>query len=300
MREYAAVAPTFWTRGSGKRLRGDAEAQVVALYLMTSPHTTMVGIFHLGLPTLSHETGLTLEGARKGLERTLQEGLAHWDEDEELVYVPALARYQVGERLGRGKGGKMDHRVTGVKRALAPFEGHRFHDMFLERYGDAYSLWDANDQGASEELERGPRARARVPAPAPVPDPTPAGAREEQSACHEQPLLAVSQRPEYRNFEKSFAGHMPSGDNWLDDETRAFAKNNGLTLSAELADVRDYAKSKAILSSDWNAELRRSMRRHVEQRGARNSQTGPVASADVRDVNDMTGVIRLPKRGGAA
>ncbi len=157
MRAYGSVSPMFWTRGSGKRLRGDKAAQLVALYLMTSPHTTMVGIFHLSLPSLCHETGLTLEEARKGLERCYEEQLAFWDEVEELVFVPALAHHQLGETLK-----KTDHKVKGVVRALAPYKGHRFYDLFLERYADSYSL----DEAASKSLPRDD-----VPDPAPVPVP---------------------------------------------------------------------------------------------------------------------------------
>lgn len=170
MRTYASLAPTFWTRGSGKRIRGDAEAQIVALYLMSSPATNMVGIFNMDLPTLCHQTGLTLEGARKGLARCSEEQIAFWDEEEELVWVPALARYQIGESLRLGKGGKPDHRVRGVERALAPFKGHRFYDLFIERYGLAYLLNPEESEGAPKGLQS-----PYVPDPdlVPVPDPDP-------------------------------------------------------------------------------------------------------------------------------
>lgn len=171
MREYARIAPTFWTRGSGKRLRGDLEAQVVALYLMTSPVTSMVGIFPLSLPTLCNDTGLTLEGARKGLARVSQEALAYYDEEDELVWVPALPKHQLGERMSAGRNGKPDNKVIGIKKALAPFKGHRFYDQFLERYGESYLLHDLLEEGASEGLRRGPARATRVaPAPAPAPE----------------------------------------------------------------------------------------------------------------------------------
>src|SRR5665213_1243453 len=96
VRAYASLSPMFWTRGSGKRLRGHKEAQIVALYLMSAPATTMVGIYHLALPTLCHETGLTPEEATKGLGRCIEEGFCFWDETEELVFVPALAKHQIG------------------------------------------------------------------------------------------------------------------------------------------------------------------------------------------------------------
>ncbi len=153
MRTYASISPMFWTRGSGKRLRGDTAAQVVALYLMTSPATSMVGIFHLALPTLCHETGLTLQGARKGLQRVSEEGIAHYDEAEELVFVPALAKHQVGETLTA-----KDKKVRGVIRALEPFKSHRFYSLFVERYASAFSLPESEitrpSEAPSESLPR--------------------------------------------------------------------------------------------------------------------------------------------------
>lgn len=162
-RTYASISPMFWTRGSGKRLRGHLEAQVVALYLMTSPHTSMIGIFNLALPTLCHEAGLTDEGARKGLAKCEEEQIAFYDEEDELVWVPALAKYQIGDELRLGKGGKADHRVAGVHRALTPFRGHRFHDLFLERYSVAYLLGEGSGEAPSKPLRRGHD-------PDPVPD----------------------------------------------------------------------------------------------------------------------------------
>ena len=46
MRDYGKVSPGFWIGETGKALRGDMEAQIVALYLMTSPHATMTGVYH--------------------------------------------------------------------------------------------------------------------------------------------------------------------------------------------------------------------------------------------------------------
>lgn len=171
----------FWTRGSGKRLRGCVDAQIVALYLMTSPHTTMVGIFNLSLPTLCHETGLDREAALKGLARCSEERFAFWDEEEEIVFVPALAHHQLGESLK-----KTDHKVKGVERALAPYKGHRFYDLFLDRYSDLYGL----TEGASKSLPRDD-------VPDPVPDPgSDRGERERGSAPAAPPAHDPCMNPE--------------------------------------------------------------------------------------------------------
>lgn len=48
MRDYAKVSPRFWLGETGRELRkAGAEAQVVAFYLMTSPHANMLGLYYL-------------------------------------------------------------------------------------------------------------------------------------------------------------------------------------------------------------------------------------------------------------
>jgi hypothetical protein len=172
MRAYGSVVPRFWTGGTGKKLRGHKEAQLVAFWLMTAPATTMVGIFNLALPTLCHETGLTEDEARAGLAKCEDEGFAYFDEADELVWVPSLSKIQLGEELKVGSNGKADHRVAGVRRALAPFKHHRFYGEFLKRYGEAYKLLPQAAQAPSEPLPsvRKPLQRGDVPVPDPVHD----------------------------------------------------------------------------------------------------------------------------------
>ena len=114
MRDYGRVAPTFWMRGSGKKLRGNPRAQLVALYLFTSPASTMIGIYHLAIPTMAHETGLPLDDAKRALAEICAQGIAKYDPDAELVYLPEGAKYQIGEHLKPG-----DKRVRGIEAALA-------------------------------------------------------------------------------------------------------------------------------------------------------------------------------------
>lgn len=71
MRDYAKVSPRFWLGETGKELRkAGAEAQVVAFYLMTSPHANMLGLYYLPVLYLAHEnrawSGRGFEGASKG------------------------------------------------------------------------------------------------------------------------------------------------------------------------------------------------------------------------------------------
>ena len=69
MRDYGKISPSFWTGKTGKAIKaGGQEAVVVAMYLMSSPHSNMIGLYYLPMMYLAHETGLGFEGASKGLQ----------------------------------------------------------------------------------------------------------------------------------------------------------------------------------------------------------------------------------------
>lgn len=246
MRSYASISPMFWTRGSGKALRGDANAQVVALYLMSSPATSMIGIFHLALPTLCHETGLGLQAARKGLARCSEEGIAFWDEAEELVFVPALAKHQIGETLK-----PTDHKVKGVARELAPFKSHRFFRLFCDRYGQTFhlpsELLDSLSQAPLESL-----GRDDVPVLS-CSDPVLEGVQGETAA----PAKATRPPARWRRFPADWQPR---------PEELAWAWEHWLDADHEAAKIRDYEYDKP--KTDPDACFRTWLRNAWERKGS--------------------------------
>lgn len=135
MRDYAKTSPRFWTRGSGKRLRGDHEAQVVAQYLLSGPESNMIGLYHLTLPALAHHIGSPLEGASKALRRVCAEGFAAYDDENELVWVFNAAKIEFGDGLKLG-----DKRISGIAKQLQTVGNHPFVRGFLHLYGEAYRV----------------------------------------------------------------------------------------------------------------------------------------------------------------
>lgn len=136
MRDYATVAPQFWLGKTGRELRKKgAEAQVVSFYLMTSPHANMLGLYYLPILYIAHETGLGLEGASKGLNRSIEAGFCSYDEDTEMVWVHEMAAYQVGKALKPG-----DNRCAGVRSEYASLTENRFLSEFYERYKNDFHL----------------------------------------------------------------------------------------------------------------------------------------------------------------
>lgn len=175
MRTHAAVSPLFWTRGTGKRLRGNKSAQILAMYLMSAPSANMIGLFHLAIPTICHETGLTNKEVVAAFQVLGNEDFAHYDDEEELVWLPSGARTQIGESMSR-----RDKRFSQVERLVSSANGHRFALDFLRRYGEPFSIGNFDCdveagrciEGASSQQE-GASVRHGCP-PDPDPDPVPA------------------------------------------------------------------------------------------------------------------------------
>lgn len=135
MANYHKLHSSFWTSGTGKALRGDTEAQLVALYLMTSPHSNMTGVYHCPVLYLAHETGISFEGALKALARLSEAGFCTYDDASEYVFVHRLAAYQVGESLQQN-----DNQVKGVKNAINDLPNTPLKTMFIKAYAESFHL----------------------------------------------------------------------------------------------------------------------------------------------------------------
>jgi hypothetical protein len=146
MRDYGTVSPRFWIGETGKKLRGDASAQVLAVYLMTSPHSHMTGVYHCPVLYMAHETGLGMEGASKALERLMQEGFCEYEEASETVFVVRMAAYQIGESLK-----PKDKRIEGLRREVEKMPEGRIKQRFLAVYGAAFGLSDGSPDGSPTE-----------------------------------------------------------------------------------------------------------------------------------------------------
>jgi hypothetical protein len=136
MRSYARVAPQFWTGATGRALRAAGrDAQVVALYLISCPAGLMTGVFYLPLPSLCHEVGISTKKARAALKRIKRARFALYDEASETVWVPEMARFQVGATLDA-----TDKRIKGFVRELEGVRGSPFVQEFYEKYRIAFHL----------------------------------------------------------------------------------------------------------------------------------------------------------------
>lgn len=133
MRTQASIVPTFWTGGSGAKLRGKSDAQVLAFYLMTSPLSSMLGLYYESLHSILHHTGLTEAAFREALP--LVSEIALYDEEAALVFLPEGSCYQLGPTLSAG-----DKKRKGLLSQLKVYRNHDFVRRWVERYYDCYNL----------------------------------------------------------------------------------------------------------------------------------------------------------------
>ncbi len=169
MRSYSAIWPTFWTRGSGKKLRGHTDAQLLAMYLITCERRNMIGLYFIGLPTVAHELGISMERVEQALAKLESKDIdiARYDRDAEVVFLPRAAHYQLGPVLKVA-----DKRVVMVRRELEPHRGHRFCREFLAIYGEAYELVNDAAVPSDDAAEAGRTEGASKPLASPFEAPS--------------------------------------------------------------------------------------------------------------------------------
>lgn len=142
-RDYGKVSHRFWTGDTGKQIRVlGLETRVIATYLVTCGSSNMIGLYYLPLTLISHETGIPFEGASKALRSLGEIGFAFYDEAEETVFVPHMAREQIGETLKAN-----DKQRFGVIGLLKDNQKSRFYNDFLALYRTQYCL---EELGASQ------------------------------------------------------------------------------------------------------------------------------------------------------
>lgn len=136
MRDYAKVAPQFWTGKTGKALKAAGpEAVIVAMYLMTSPHANMIGLYHCPIVYIAHDTGLGIEGASKGLQSAIEADFCTFEADTDYVFVHEFAMYQIGDELD-----PKDNRVKGIANELSKVPKGQCWQSFRARYAVPFHL----------------------------------------------------------------------------------------------------------------------------------------------------------------
>lgn len=164
MRDYSIVTPAFWLGETGKQLRGDVESQLLAVYLMTSPHSTMTGVFHCPVLYMAHETGLSMEGASKALDRLCEAGFCEFEAATDTVFVYRMASFQIAPVLKPG-----DNRIKGIEKDIEKMVSPSQKAKFIKAYSKAFCL---SPLEAPPKPRTGTRTGTRDKHPSPAKLPT--------------------------------------------------------------------------------------------------------------------------------
>ena len=257
VREFAKVGPKFWQGKTGKELkRRGSKALVMALYLMTSPHSNMLGLYNQPLLYAAHETGLGVEGASEGLQDCIDAGFCAYDHESEMVWVFEMAKYQIGESLSYG-----DKRCKGIQKDYDSLPENPFLGEFYDRYAEAYNLSDR--RGEQPQMELGFEGASK-----------PHRSKEKEKE-KEKESKGLRQAPSERASKKC------PKDFVVTDELRSWARKNAgaVDLQTETEKFRDHTFTSA--RSDWDGTWRNWMRRSQESLSGPNSRSGAKAAADI-------------------
>lgn len=136
MRDYSKVGPQFWIGKTGKLLRkAGVDAQLVGIYLITSPHANMLGLYYLAQETIAHETGLGIKRAQAALKACVNSGFCSYDEDSEMVWVHEMAFYQIADKLVIN-----DKRSKGVQNEYNNLPENPFLARFFGKYAESFKM----------------------------------------------------------------------------------------------------------------------------------------------------------------
>lgn len=196
----------------------------MALYLMTSPHANMLGIYYIPVMYIAHETGLPFEGASKGLRRCIEGGFCAYDEASEVVWVYRMAAYQIEPRLK-----PTDNRVKSIAAEFLDLPKCQHIRGFYEMYREAFHLPEyacdpspseapskplrsqEQEQEQEQEEKKGIHSAANLAAP-----PARAHAREAAPAAPRYGAHAEAVRSVIADFDSAIV------EAWGDSRARAY------------------------------------------------------------------------------
>jgi hypothetical protein len=215
VRDYGRVSPQFWMGRTGRQIKAKgALTQLVALYLMTAPGSSMIGLFYCPASTIAHEVGCPLEGACKALRSLAEVGFAEYDEAHEVVWVREMAAHQIAETVKRA-----DKRHYAIVKEAEKLSYSSVYAGWFERYRTPFNLPDAKplrsplqgackalpsqeqeqeqekeqDQDQDQEVSEPPKAPRGG---APVPTPAKAARKSRKATPAALPLLGPKSEPE--------------------------------------------------------------------------------------------------------
>ena len=138
-RSYGTIPSEVWL---GIEIPGflslTADAKLVVIYLLSSPHANMLGLYWLPLPYMAREMRLSEERIGAAIETLEAAGMVKYDAASEHIFVKHFVKTQV---LGQHDGlTANNNQVTAARTIFAGLPNTPLKDDLIAAYGKALHL----------------------------------------------------------------------------------------------------------------------------------------------------------------
>jgi hypothetical protein len=101
MRDYGAIHTSFWTNPDMQNLPG--MAKLLAVYLLTEPHTNMLGCFRLPIGYVSTDLNWTNDRVLEAFKLLSANGFATYDQKSHWVFIHNYLKWNPIDNPNQGK-----------------------------------------------------------------------------------------------------------------------------------------------------------------------------------------------------
>ncbi|WP_269497793.1 hypothetical protein [Castellaniella sp. S9] len=180
MRDYGKIHTSFWSSKTIGMLSDDGK--MLALYLLTSPHSTISGVFRLPDGYVCEDMGWSSERVSKGFDELLGKGFANRCETTKWVYICKHFEWNKPENPNQRKAAKKIALSVPDECGWKPIFMRDWRD-FLEISDEEYSsssetvpepfLNQEQEQEQEQDISAEQKPLALVPEIPPAPEPDP-------------------------------------------------------------------------------------------------------------------------------
>lgn len=166
MRNSSILKSRFWIAGTGRRLihKHGPQVALTAIYLTSTPHSHMSGIYYLPPGTAGDELGIGADEFLRIVAILDREKFCQYDRGACVMLVMTMLAHQVSRDWKAG-----DKRIRTIESHLAALPHSDLIAVFRHRYGMPEGASEGAWQGASD----GPCHAGPNPLPVPRPYPAP-------------------------------------------------------------------------------------------------------------------------------
>jgi hypothetical protein len=135
----------------GKLLKkGGSDVQLLAIYLLTAPSSTMTGLYYLAKPTAAHELAMSLKRLEAALSVLVSNGFCKYDKKNEVVWVVDAVLSQVDDKPLKHN----DNRVKGVLKSMNTVPKTDLIMEFYQHWGKFLSLPANQNQNQNQKQDQ--------------------------------------------------------------------------------------------------------------------------------------------------